>query len=160
MYWQFLKLLSSQLNTTVGFYSVANRYEIEKLWAATVKGVALHAERAHNIIMELDSGAAFREHISTIFSLLTVESTLVNAANELYANGLITQDTHTDVTTHLIQPTRQRASLLIAAVGATLKASPEKEQSVLQILDTNNQNVFSFQVRSSIYFIVNNIPYN
>ena len=110
--------------------------------------------RPDYIIMALDSGAAFREHISTIFSLLKVESTLVNAANELYANRLITQDTHTDVTTHLIQPTRQRASILLAAVGATLKASPEKEQSVLQILDTctNNQKVFSFQVRSSIYF--------
>ena len=95
-------------------------------------------------------GTGFRENISTIFSLLKVESTLVNAANELYSNGLITLDTHTDVTTHLIQPTRQRASLLIAAVGATLNASPEKEQSVLQILDTNNTKVFSFQAKTNV----------
>ena len=93
----------------------------------------------------------FREHISTIYPLLKVESTLVNAANELYSNGLITQDTHTDVTTHLAQPTRQRASSLIAAVGATLDTFPDKEQIVLQILDTNNTKVFPFrQVRDHI----------
>ena len=97
--------------------------------------------------MESDSGTKFREHLSTIYSLLKVESTLVNAANELYSNRLITQDTHTDVTTHLAQKPRQRASLLLAAVGATLKASPEKEQIVLKILDINNDKVFPFQVR-------------
>ena len=92
----------------------------------------------------------FRENISTLFSLLKVESTLVNASNELYSNRLITQDTHTDVTTHLAQPTRQRASLLLAAVGATIKASPEKEQIVLQILNTNNTKVFSFQAETNV----------
>ena len=98
----------------------------------------------------MESEGGFREHISTIFPLLTVESTLVNAANELYSNGLITRDTHTDVTTQLNQPTRQRVSSLIAAVNATLATFPEKEQSVLQILDTNNDKVFPFhdQVRS------------
>ena len=63
-----------------------------------------------------------------------MESTLVNAANELHSNELITQDTHTDVTTHSAQLTRQRASLLIAAVNATLATFPENEQIVLQIL--------------------------
>ena len=95
----------------------------------------------------------FREHISTIHPLLKVESTLVNAAHELYSNGLITQDIHTDVTTHLAQSTCQRASLLLAAVGATLKASPEKEHSVLQILDTNNDKVFPFHDQVSRYTI-------
>ena len=94
----------------------------------------------------------FREHISTIHPLLKVESTLVNAAHELYSNGLITQDIHTDVTTHLAQPTRQRASSLIAAVNATLATFPDKEQIVLQILDTNNTKVFPFwQVRDQRY---------
>ena len=101
--------------------------------------------------MESDSGTRFREHISTIFPLLKVESTLVNAANELYSNGLITQDTHRDVTTQHNQPTHQRVSSLIAAVNATLTASltasPEKESTVLQILDIDNDKVFPSSVR-------------
>ena len=92
--------------------------------------------------------------------LLTVESTLVNAAHELYTNGLITQDTHTDVTTHQAQPTQQRASLLLAAVGETLKASPDKEQIVLRILDTNNDKVFPFhdQVRLLSRYTISLLP--
>ena len=97
--------------------------------------------------MESDSGTRFREHLSTIFPLLKVESTLVNAANELYSNGLITQDTHRDVTTQHNQPTHQRVSSLIAAVNATLTASPEKESTVLQILDIDNDKVFPSSVR-------------
>ena len=99
-------------------------------------------------------GTRFRERFSTIHSLLTVESTLVNAANVLFENGLIPDGTHTQVTTHLAQQTSTRASILMAAVKATITAFPDKEQIVLQILDTNNRKVFSFQVRLSIYFIV------
>ena len=65
---------------------------------------------------------------------------------------MITQDTYTDVTTHLAQPTRQRASSLIAAVNATLATFPKEEQIVLQILDINNTKVFPFwQVRDRRY---------
>ena len=104
--------------------------------------------------METDSVAVFREHLSTIFPLLKVESTLVNAAHELYSNGLITRDPHRDVTTQHNQPTHQRASSLIAAVNATIDVFPEKARRVLHVLDINNQKVFPFQVRSLIYFIV------
>ena len=97
--------------------------------------------------MESDSGTRFREHVSTIYPLLKVESTLVNAAQELYSNGLITQDTHRDVTTQHNQPTHRRASSLLAAINSFIDAFPEKEHSVLKILDINNDKVFPFQVR-------------
>ena len=108
----------------------------------------------------MESKGGFREYISTISPLLKVESTLVNAANELYSNGLITRDTHTDVTTQHNQPTRQRVSSLIAAVNATLATFPEKEQSVLQILDTNNDKVYPFhdQVRSLSRYTISLVP--
>ena len=95
-------------------------------------------------------GTTFRERYCTIYSLLTVESTLVKAANELFANGLIPDGTHTQVTTHLAQPTSTRASILMAAVKATIAAFPEKEQIVLQILNTNNTKVFSFQAETNV----------
>ena len=78
----------------------------------------------------MESEGGFRDYI-TVSPLLKVESTLVNAAHDLYSNGLITRDTHTVVTTNQAQPTGQAAF-------------PEKEQSVLQILDTNNDKVFPF----------------
>ena len=89
----------------------------------------------------------FREHLSTIYPLLKVESTLFNAAYELYSNGLITGDTHRDVTTQHNRSTDQRASSLLVAVNATIDAFPAKEHSVLKILDINNDKVFPFQVR-------------
>ena len=94
-------------------------------------------------------GTKFRERYSTIHSLLTVESTLVNTANELFENGLIQDGTHTQVTTHLAQPTSTRASILMAAVKPFITVFPDKEQIVLQILD-NNTKVFSFQAQINV----------
>ena len=105
---------------------------------------AFSKRRVWLAIFVMESEGGFREYISTIFPLLKVESTLVNAAQELYSNGLITGDTHRDVTTQHNQPTHQRVSSLITAVNATIRAFPKKEQNVLKILDTNNYKVFPF----------------
>ena len=68
----------------------------------------------------------------------------MNAAQELYSNGLITQDTHRDVTTQHNQPTHRRASSLLAAINSFIDAFPEKEHSVLKMIILFLSVCFSF----------------